>query len=266
MAEDRALLGGEGLRVVPGVTHQRHDPELVRHLARYRFARWLIAADIRRARPPAAPQIVDLGCGAGYGAAELGRIPGVHVLGLDHDPAVIEHAQRRYGGGNVAFRVADLRSMAAETATAACAYLVALEVLEHLPDGLELFACLRWTRLAVVSTPYLEPPGRNPHHARWNISEAEYAAFPRKAFFYQDLPGVIYAACDRPPQAVNLLCVLFAEQAEGAVDAIVGWLDWQRAAYRARRLLPDAWEAFKDLTRPVLRPMLRRVWPERYQP
>ena len=266
MAEGHESLGGNGLRVVPGVTHQAHEAELRRHLARYRFARRLIAADLRRWRPSAPPLVVDLGCGAGYGAAELARAPGVHVLGLDCEAAAIEHARRHYAGQHVQFRTADIRRLAAEPPAEPPAYLVALEVLEHLPDGLELLASLRWTRLALISTPYLEPPGRNPHHARWNISEAEYAAFPHKAFFYQDMAGLIYAACDKPSQAVNLLCALYAEPAAPAVLAVGGWLDWQRAAWRARRLLPDAWSAVKDLARPLVRPLLRRWRPERYAP
>lgn len=265
MPDEHAALGGNGLRIVPGITHQPHQAELVRHLARYRFARRVIAADLRRCRRKATHTVIDLGCGAGYGAAELARVSGVRVIGLDCDPAAIEHAQRHYGGRNVQFRTADLRSLAADL-TETPAYLVALEVLEHLPEGIKLFASLRWQRLALVSTPYLEPPGQNPHHLRWNISEADYATFPHKAFFYQDMPGLIYATCDKPPQAINLLCVLFAEASDWPAEAVAWWLDCQRAAYRARRLLPDAWAAIKDLARPAVRPLLRRLRPGRYAP
>lgn len=278
MGDEQAALGGDGLRVVPGITHQAHDAELVRHLARYRFARRLIAADVRNCRAGAAPLIIDLGCGAGYGAAELARVPGAQVIGLDCEPAAIEHARRHYAGEKVQFYTADLRALAAERfgelsdelsgrlKAAPPDYLVACEVLEHLPDGLELLARLRWKRLAVISTPYLEPAGRNPHHVRWDISEADYACFGHKAFFYQDLPGVIYAACDQPPQPINLLCVLYADSAGRALDAVNWWLDWQRAAHRAQRLLPDAWAAIKDLARPMVRPLLRRLLPRRYAP
>lgn len=59
------------------------------HLAAYRFCAGFAAG--RRC--------LDLGCGTGYGAAELAGSGGAaQVVGIDSDPKAIAYARRRYGG------------------------------------------------------------------------------------------------------------------------------------------------------------------------
>lgn len=264
MSDGQAALGGNGLRTVSALTHQAHDAELVRHLARYRFARRVIAADLPRSRRQAVQTSTDCHCAGEHGAAKLPRVLGMQGLGLDCKPAAIEHAQCQHARENVHFGTADLRCLAADFASEPPAYVVALEVLEHLRDRLEIFASLRWTRPAAVSTPYPEPLGQRPHHSRWDISEAAFAAFAHKAFFYQDMPGTIYGGRAMPPQAIRLLRVLFAELSDRIAEGAAWLLDCQRAGRRVRRLLPDAWAAFKNLARPLVQLVLCRLRAGRY--
>jgi SAM-dependent methyltransferase len=73
------------------------------HLSLYRFAApW---AEGNR--------VLDLGCGTGYGAAELAARGAERVLGLEADPRSLAYARRRFAGERVGFAPA---SAAAELA------------------------------------------------------------------------------------------------------------------------------------------------------
>lgn len=48
-------------------------------------------------------RVLDLGCGTGYGAAELGARGAERVLGLEADPRSLAYARRRFAGGRVEF-------------------------------------------------------------------------------------------------------------------------------------------------------------------
>ena len=68
-----------------------------------REGRWRKAL-VDQLAPQAGETILDVGCGTGSLAALIiARAPGVRVIGLDPDPDVLERAQRKLAGSNVAF-------------------------------------------------------------------------------------------------------------------------------------------------------------------
>src|SRR5260370_6945260 len=78
-----------GERVIPGQV----DADLLNeHLARYAFA----------ARLSRRKQVLDAGCGAGYGSAELARTA-AGVLGIDRSPEAIAFARAQYPPPNLRF-------------------------------------------------------------------------------------------------------------------------------------------------------------------
>src|SRR5438874_10390113 len=78
-----------GERVIPGQV----DADLLNeHLARYAFA----------ARLSRRKQVLDAGCGAGYGAAELARTA-AGVLGIDRSAEAIAFARAEYPAPNLRF-------------------------------------------------------------------------------------------------------------------------------------------------------------------
>src|SRR3954468_24242667 len=82
-----------GERVIPGEV----DADLLNeHMARYAFA----------ARLSRRKQVLDAGCGAGYGSAELARAAS-DVLGVDVSPDAVAFARERYQAPNLKFEVAD---------------------------------------------------------------------------------------------------------------------------------------------------------------
>ena len=126
------------------------------HLARY----WL-AADLASGL-----DVLDAGCGVGYGAEMIARAGASRVVGIDLAPEVIATASERVG--EVAdFQVGDVQDLPFDEGS--FDLVVCFEVLEHLEDPepaiTALKDVLREGGLLIVSSPNrgVYPPG-NPHH------------------------------------------------------------------------------------------------------
>lgn len=157
-----------GERVIPGQV----DIDLWNeHLSRYAFAARLA----RRKR------VLDAGCGAGYGSAELANTASA-VTGIDISADAIAHATENYARPNLQFQQAGAAQL--PFADASFDLVVAFEVIEHLSDWEQLIAEARRVLSPggqfVVSTPnkayYAETrrlSGPNPFHEH----EFEFAEF-----------------------------------------------------------------------------------------
>jgi SAM-dependent methyltransferase/glycosyltransferase involved in cell wall biosynthesis len=150
-----------GERVVP----DKVEPELfLEHVSRYHFAARFI-----RGR-----DVLDFGCGAGYGAAILERAGARRVVGSDLSPAAIHYARSRYDDPALAFCVTDCEASCFPSAS--FDVVVSFELIEHLASHrlflTEVRRILRPGGLFLVSTPnkatYRSEPGTpaNPFHLR----------------------------------------------------------------------------------------------------
>ncbi len=162
------MLEFTGERVVPGQV----DVDLWNeHLARYLFA----ARHARRRR------VLDIGCGAGYGSAELAHTA-TAVTGVDISPEAVALAQSSYNAPNLKFIAASATSIPFPDAS--FDLITCFEVIEHIHDWPSLLNEAR--RLLtpggqfIVSTPnksyYAESRaqiGPNPFH----VHEFEYEEF-----------------------------------------------------------------------------------------
>jgi len=149
-----------GERVVPGQV----DPDLwAEHLSRYAFA----------ARWASGERVLDLGCGAGYGTAELASRARL-AIGIDLAPEAIAHARSAYALPNTAFVPASATAL--PFLDGSFELVIAFEVIEHLDDWRALLAEARRVLHAggffLVSTPNKEyythsrgASGPNPFHA-----------------------------------------------------------------------------------------------------
>jgi SAM-dependent methyltransferase len=148
-----------GERVIPGQV----DADLLNeHLARYAFA----------ARLARGKRVLDAGCGAGYGAAELMK-SALSVVGADVAADAIQYARENYRLPNLQFVQASCTAL--PHADASFDLVVAFEVIEHLADWRALLAEVRRvlapTGQFIVSTPnklyYAQSrsgAGANPFH------------------------------------------------------------------------------------------------------
>jgi SAM-dependent methyltransferase len=148
-----------GERVVPGQV----DADLwAEHISRYAFAsRWAPGA-----------RVLDLGCGEGYGTAELAD-KARSAVGIDLAPEAIVHARAAYALPNVFFLPASATALPFRGAS--FELVTAFEVIEHLTDWRALLAegrrLLHPSGVFLVSTPNKEyytdsrgSSGPNPFH------------------------------------------------------------------------------------------------------
>ena len=181
-----------GERLIPGQV----DVDLLNeHLARYMFA----------VRLAGGKRVLDAGCGAGYGSAELARVA-ASVVGADIAAEAVDFARGQYPRPNLSF---EQSSCTALPHPDGCFDLVvAFEVIEHLEDW-RGFLREAHRRLApggqfVVSTPnrlyYTESrgaEGANPFHVH-EFDFAEFrselqAVFPHVALFLENhAEGVVF--------------------------------------------------------------------------
>jgi SAM-dependent methyltransferase len=174
-----------GERVIPGEV----DADLLNeHQARYAFA----------ARLSRRKQVLDAGCGAGYGSAELARTA-AGVLGIDRSAEAIAFAREQYPVPNLRFEEGDCLSLPVPEGS--MDLVVAFEVIEHLEDWrgflLEARRVLAPAGQFIVSTPnkvyYSESrrdAGPNPFHVHefeFDEFRAELSAvFPHVSLFLEN--------------------------------------------------------------------------------
>jgi SAM-dependent methyltransferase len=136
--------------------------------------------------------VLDAGCGTGYGTAHLGRVA-KHVLGVDVDEDAVAYARRRYGEPTVEFAAMDVTALTLDDA--AVDVVCAFEVIEHLgePDAFlrEAARVLRPHGTLAVSTPQVRRTTRepaNPFH-RVEYARDDFERLLRRRFSDVELYG-----------------------------------------------------------------------------
>jgi SAM-dependent methyltransferase len=181
-----------GERLVPGQV----DVDLLNeHMARYTFA----------ARLSRGKRVLDAGCGAGYGSAEL-ALAASSVIGVDVAAEAVEFARANYQSANLEFAQASCTSL--PYGDGSFDLVVAFEVIEHLENWREFLQEARRVLAPggqfIVSTPnklyYTESrggQGANPFH----VHEFEFnefrdelkAVFPHVSLFLENhVEGVTF--------------------------------------------------------------------------
>jgi SAM-dependent methyltransferase len=166
-------------RIVPAATS---PGILALHLKRYEFARgWCEAVDV-----------LDAGCGVGYGSAYLAETAR-RVIGVDRSAEALEYARREYARPNVEYVEGDL--LALPFPDRSFDVVCAFEAIEHVdePSGLlrETARVLRADGTLLVSTPRAELTIRepdNPFH-RVELSRRDFEALLRERFAVVELYG-----------------------------------------------------------------------------
>lgn len=179
-----------GERVIPG----KVDIDLWNE----HHSRYLFAARLSRGK-----RVIDLGCGNGYGAAEIAR-SAESVAAVDVSAETIEEAARLYQRANLHFQAASLEQL--PFADASFQLGVSFEVIEHIENYRQMLAEARRVITEngqlIISTPnklyYAESrknEGPNPYHVHeFEFEEfrsllSEY--FPHQIFFVQNHANAI---------------------------------------------------------------------------
>lgn len=130
------------------------------HLKRYEFALpWCDGRDV-----------LDAGCGVGYGSAFLATTAR-SVVGIDDSEDAVDYAQERYARPNVEFELGDVQAL--DRPDSSFDVVCAFEVIEHLADQeafiREARRVLRPGGTFLLSTPMVSDNARapkSPHHTR----------------------------------------------------------------------------------------------------
>ena len=137
-------------------------------LAAPHLARYLFAAGFTNGR-----RVLDLGSGAGYGAAVLRAAGAAAVHGVDVDFEAVAQAQARHGGPGVTFAVDDCQRLASSSGE--WDVICCFEAIEHVPRPESLLAeagrhlapggvLLVSTPDRASSAPFVDGRPRNPFH------------------------------------------------------------------------------------------------------
>jgi SAM-dependent methyltransferase len=181
-----------GERIIPGQV----DVDLLNeHVARYTFA----------ARLARGKRVLDAGCGAGYGSAELAQVAD-SVVGVDRAAEAVDFARASYALPNLRFEQASCEALPHPGGS--FDLVVAFEVIEHLDHWreflLEARRVLAPAVQLVVSTPnklyYTEsrgPTGANPFHVHeFDFEEFQSelkAVFPHVSMYLENhVEGVTF--------------------------------------------------------------------------
>lgn len=223
-----------GERVIPGLV----DADLFNeHVSRYKFAARLI---------PAGGAILDLGCGTGYGTAELSAAGS--VVGADVSSEAVTYARANYGREGVTFLEASCEAL--PLADHQFDLITCFEVIEHLDNWRGLLAearrLLRPAGRFVVSTPnkayYAETRGKtgpNPFHTHefeyGEFESALYEYFPHVRIWSQNhaaaivfaplhpAGAVLEAAGSRVPEASHFFVAVCGEM-HGGREEVFAWV------------------------------------------
>lgn len=209
ISEHQGRLGNDWERAVFSADETIDPAVWSREVARYRWAAAQIEP-VYEGRSHVLPRrtVLELGCSSGWG---LKFFPtDIDYVGVDADRAVIAFAREQFAGPGREFVCSTINAYLDTLGDRTFDVVVAMEVLEHIPDGREIAQRLKTIgKTVIVTAPYREPVGFwGPHHVLHGLREHD---FPQ--FSYQFLHGLDTIDA-RPTSEPNNLMLMTWRQGE----------------------------------------------------
>lgn len=180
----------EGERLVPKGNNQ--NAFYWEHIKRYQFAEPYIVNK----------KVLDLGCGTGYGSAELISMGAKSVDAVDLSRSAIDFARAKYSRNSLSFKVADALNLPFKNNTFDC--VVSFEVIKHVKDYkkylTEALRVLKNGGFFIFSTPNIKQyrQGTSHYHVK-EFSSQELAQIFKK----MNLPLILFGQIFKNHQFIN---------------------------------------------------------------
>jgi len=198
MTDLEKRIWNEGERLIPGVSH--NGAESKRHFASYNFFR-----DRIYETEVGTINILDLGCGVGFGCKLLSVVPDSNILGIDISDDSLRYARKYYSAKNIEYRIADLNSFILNMPL--YDYVVSRGVFEHIENVWDLINKIKFKKMLIFDMPYNEEPGNNPHHKILGVVEKDFEKLVSSyELFYEDIEGKITKQKPEKPNMIMCLC------------------------------------------------------------
>ncbi|WP_224360479.1 rhamnosyltransferase WsaF family glycosyltransferase [Hyalangium versicolor] len=180
------MLRFTGERIVPEADNC--EPQFARKMYQEHIARYLFASQLVQGR-----QVLDVGCGVGYGSRILAQQGATHVTALDISAEAISHARAHYKHPAVDFRV---ESASEFHLARTFDVVICFELIEHVPAEAQeqvlgrIAEHLSEDGVLLISTPRALAEKRSPFHTREYTQEEFQKALQRHfghtAFFFEN--------------------------------------------------------------------------------
>jgi len=118
--------------------------------------------------------VLEIGCGAGYGAAILAQEAAL-VDAFDYSQEAIEYCKEQYPSNRIDFHVGDVRDY--RPPARYYDVVVAYEVLEHIKDGDVLMALIKDAMLPFTGVAFISTPAPPAHGSSFHIHEYDLGEF-----------------------------------------------------------------------------------------
>lgn len=171
------MLEFTGERIVPGA--ENCEPNFAKKMYMEHSARYRFAAQLARGC-----NVLDIGCGVGYGSALLSDIGAKNVTAFDLSTDAIEYARINFSRNNISFSVKNAEDFSFNRKFD---LITCFELIEHVnnPEAVldRVAECIAPSGALVISTPRAKQKKRNEFHVK-EFEYAEFAEFLRRRFSF----------------------------------------------------------------------------------